>query len=196
MRTMSWVMGVWLVGLAALTAAAGEDFYVVKVKGLDKRVAIQVMSMAEFKALEAAIKVEQKFLPKAIAEVGKEWREDDFNKKSPYIGNKLNPRAIMSAMKYSSQEKASDALTKAEELQAKKDDREFSKKIGKSKDQIRLESDLMTVSALVQTKLDALIAAGGKADTKAAPAPAKEGAPAMEVPGGAKVNAAVEKFNK
>lgn len=194
MRTMSWVMGVWLVGLAALTAGAGEDFYLVKVKGLDKRAVIQVMSTAEFKALEAAIKLEQKYLPKAIAEAGKEWREDDFNKKSPYVGNKLSARTIMSAMKYSSQEKASDALTKAEDLQAKKDEREFSKKAGKSKDQIRLESDLMTVSALVQTKLDALIAAGGKADAKAAPA--KEGAPAMEVPGGAKVNAAVEKFNK
>jgi len=197
MSAWKWVMGVMAIILTSLTVQAGDDFYIVKVKGLDKQTDMKTMSAKEYKALEEEIKLEQKYLPVAVAEAAKEWRADEFNKGIPFAGNKLVPRSIMMATKYSSSEKAEEALSKIEELQSKKGDRESKKKTTKSKDKLskeaKQENDLMAAVAAVQPKLDALIAKGGAGEAKAE---AKGGAAGVEAPGGAKVNAAVEKAIK
>lgn len=193
MRAMNWMMGLLIVGLTVLTVQAGEEFYLVKIKGLDKQMEVQSMGATEYKALEAAVKLEQKVFPEAVAEAGKEWRADELNKKTPFAGNKLSPRSIVSAAKYSSSEKATEALTKYEDQQAKKEEREFKKKAAvKSKEQLKQEADLMSAAALVKTKLDAKVAKAAPG----APAEVKGVAAGVEAPGGAKVNAAVDKAAK
>lgn len=188
MSMWKWIVGVVAFGVVSLTVQAGEDFYLVKVKGFDKQVETEVISAAEFKALESAIKLEQKLLPKAVAEAGKEWRADEFNKGIPFAGNKVTPRIIMSATKYASQDKANEALTKFEDLQSKKAERDSKKKTEKTKEQLKQEGDLAAVAAVVKNKLEELSAKGGADD--------KGGAAGVEAPGGAKVNAAVEKVRK
>jgi hypothetical protein len=125
-----------------------------------------------------------------VAEAAKEWRADELNKGVPFLGNRLAPRTIMTSMKYSTSEKADEALSKYEDLQSKKAEREFNKNKktkGKGKDKDNKDADLQAALDLVQPKLDALIAKAGGAGGKDA---------ALEVPGGAKVGAAVEKAGK
>ena len=197
MRAWKWITGMGIVVLTSLTVQAGDEYYLVKIKGLDKQTEMKTMSAAEYKALEASIKLEQKYLPQAIAEAAKEWRTDEFNKGIPFVGNKVVPRSILMATKYSTSAKADEALSKIEELQSKKDEREFKKKTTKSKDKLskeaKSENDILAAVAVVQPKLDALIA---KAGTPEAKADAKGVAAGVEAPGGAKVNAAVDKAGK
>ncbi|MEI7881385.1 MAG: hypothetical protein WCI95_10985 [bacterium] len=195
MSQWKWILGMLAVVVTSVTvhAAAAEEYYIVKIKGLDKQLETTSMSAAEYKALDAAVKLEQKFFTAAVAEAAKEWRADELNKGVPFMGNKLAPRTIMMATKYSSSEKASEALTKIEEMQAKKEEREFKskKRTNKSKEQSQQESDILTAAALVKPKLDAMISkAGGNA------ADAKGAAAGVAAPGGAKVNAAAEKVAK
>ncbi|MEI8139663.1 MAG: hypothetical protein WCI03_07335 [bacterium] len=188
----------WMLGMVAFVAtsltvqAASEEFYFVKTKGLDKQIEVKTMSATEYKALEAVIKLEQKYLPAAVAEAAKEWRADELNKGTPFLGNRLTPRTILTSMKYSTSEKAEEALSKYEELQSKKEEREFKKNKtkGKGKDKDNKDADLQAALDLVQPKLDALIAKAGGAGG------GKDAAPGLEVPGGAKVGAAVEKVGK
>jgi len=198
MSTWKWIFGMLAVVMASFTAQAGEEYYLVKIKGFDKQIEMTSMSATEYKALEAAVKLEQKYFMAAVAEAAKEWRADELNKGVPFMGNKLTPRTIMMATKYSSSEKATEALSKIEEMQSKKDERDFKskKRTTKPKDQIKQESEIMTAAALVKTKLDAMIskAGGNAADAKGADA--KKVAAGVEAPGGAKVNAAVEKVAK
>lgn len=192
MSVSKWFSGVVVVlGTVLSVQAAGDDAYLVKIKGLDKTEQAQVMTVAEYKAFDATIKVEQKLFSQAVATATKEWRADEFNKGIPFAGNKLMARRIISATKYPSSEKASDALTKYEDMQAKKEEREFKKKTSKSKEQLKLEGEIMTASGIVQKKLDELVAKG-----PAAGADAKGAAAGGEAPGGAKVNAALEKAIK
>ena len=193
MNLGKWIAGILVVVLTSLTVQAGDDFYLVKIKGLDKQTELKTMSGKDYKALEAAIKLEQKYLPQAVAEAAKEWRADEFNKGIPFGGNKLTPRSVMMATKYSSSEKAEEALSKIEELQAKKDERESKKKTTKSKDKLskeaKQENEIQAAVAVVQPKLDALIAKAGTPEAKGV-------AVGVEAPGGAKVNAAVDKAGK
>lgn len=184
MRISKWVVGMVAVVVMGLAVQAGEETYLVKIKGLDKQTEMQVLTAAEYKALEATLKLEQKFFPAAIAQVAKEWRADEFNKGISFPGGKLSPRTIMTATKYSSPDKASEALAKIEEMQSKKEDREFKKKALKSKEQLKLESEIRSAMDLVKPALDALVAGKGG------------GAAGVEAPGGAKVNAAVDKAAK
>lgn len=183
---------VGLVGLcmAVMTVkAAGEDAYLVKVKGLDKSIQVQVMTAAEYKAFDATIKLEQKLFPQALAAAAKEWRADELNKGVPFLGNKLMARSIAGATKYPSADKASDALTKYEDMQAKKEEREIKKKSTKSKEQTKAEGDVLNTASVVQKKLDELVARTTGADAKGAAAGA-------EAPGPAKDNADGEKAAK
>lgn len=188
MSAVKWVVGMAVVVLTASRIQAGDESYLVKVKGLDKEVEMQVMTAAEYKALDAAIKAEQKIFPQVVAQAGKEWRADEFNKKAPFLGSKLAPRAIMETKKFPSAEKASEALAKYEDMQAKKEERELNnkkKKAAKSKEQVKMEADIRAVADLVKRKLEEAVAKGGVVGE------AKGGA-ALEA-GGAKVNAAVDK---
>ena len=193
MSIWKWMMGVVMVVSFSLTVQAAEEFYLVKSKGLDKQVEMKVMSAAEYKELETTIKLQTKYVPAAITEAAKEWRADELNKGVPFPGNKVSAPLIISTAKFSSSEKATAELTKYEDMQAKKDEREAKKAKTKSKDQsakeVKQESELRAAAELIKPKLEALIAKGGAAGAKGAGAD-------LEAPGGAKVNAAVDKVGK
>jgi len=191
MNAWKWMMGIMMVFALSLTVQAADDYYLVKMKGLDKQTEMKVMSVAEFKELETTIKLETKFLPTAVAEAAKDWRADELNKGVPFPGNKVSAPMIITSTKFSSSEKANAELTKYEELQAKKEEREA--KQPKSKDvaskEAKQASERRAAAELIKPKLEALIAKSGAAGAKGAEAN-------MDVPGGAKVNAAVDKVGK
>ncbi len=183
MSAQKWFVGVLGVIMTASIVCAGEEFYLVRLKGYDKQVEVSLMSAAEFKVLDSEIKLETKLFPKAVADAGKEWRADELNKGIPFAGNKLSPRLIMGSTKYSSNDKATEALSKYDELQSKKTEREFKKKkVEKSKAQSKQDSETAAAAEIVKAKLASMIAKGAKAGTDV-----------EEDLGGAKVGAAVNK---
>ncbi|MEI6562992.1 MAG: hypothetical protein WCO42_01650 [bacterium] len=194
MNMMRSIVGAVTVSLSAIMAhAAGEAAYLVKITGFDRKPEVQVMSAADYKAFEKTIKAEQRYFSEAVSQVAKEWRADELNKGIPFAGNKLVPRAIVgTAEKYISLDRANEALSKIEEQQAKREERELKTKKNKtpSKDQLKKDSELSQAAELVKVKLDDMIAKGttpGTGVQNAAP-----GANNMEA-GGVKLNAAANK---
>ncbi len=187
MNAARWIFMLAIVVFAAGKVAAGDDYYLVKVTGSDRKVETLSMPGTEFKELEKTIKLEQKFFQKAVSQVAKEWRADELNKGIPFPGAKLSPRVIAGSQKFSSQEKAEEQLSKTEEQEAKRAEREAKKKQHrrKPKDGGAKEKELERAAELVTAKVEELIAAkaGGGAGKDAAELDA----------GGAKVGVGIDK---
>ncbi len=177
-KIMPWIMGVVITGMFAGAGSARAEgasaCYIVKTMGFDRKIATEMMSEAEFKALEKNIKLEQRYFPKAVALVGKDWRADELNKKIPFPGNMLKPRNIMMAQKYPSSEKAVEQLTKLENMEAKKAEQESNSR-GRGSASLKdpkKDANLAMAGGLVKIKLDILVANGGLEPGAAKPAEA------------------------
>ena len=166
-----WLVGVVMAGMFAgagfVRAEEGGACYIVKTTGYDRKIVTEMLPEAEFKALEKVIKLEQKYFPKAVALAGKEWRADEMNKKIPFPGNVLKARAIMASQKFPSAEKAGEQMTKIENQEARKAERQAEleknsrgRGVTSLKDP-KKEGNIALAIDLVKTKLDALVAGGG-----------------------------------
>ncbi len=166
-----WLVGVVMVGMFAgagfVRAEGGSACYIVKTTGYDRKIVTEMLPEAEFKAFEKTIKLEQKYFPKAVALAGKEWRADEMNKKIPFPGNVLKARAIMASQKFPSAEKAGEQMTKIENQEARKAERQAEleknsrgRGVTSLKDP-KKEGNIALAIDLVKTKLDALVAGGG-----------------------------------
>ncbi|MEI6787554.1 MAG: hypothetical protein WCL49_03650 [bacterium] len=188
-----WIIGVVITGMLAGTGSAwaegGTACYVVKTMGFDRKIVTEMMPEADFKALEKTIKLEQQFFPKAVALAGKDWRADEMNKKIPFPGNMLKARTIMASQKFPSAEKAGEQMTKYENQEAKKAERQAElEKNSRGRGATALkdskkEGNIALAIDLVKAKVDALVAGGGSEPGAAGPAEA----------GGAKVEADAKK---
>lgn len=164
-----WLVGVvvagMFVGAGFVRAEEGSARYIVKTTGYDRKIVMEILPEAEFKALEKTIKLEQKYFPKAVALAGKDWRADEMNKKIPFPGNMLKPRNIMMAQKFPSAEKAEEQLTKLENTEARK--------VAVSQKDPKKEGNLALAVDVVKIKLDTLVANGGIEPGVAKPAEAE-----------------------
>ena len=64
-----WIVGMMAVVVTSLAAQAADPYFCVKIKGVDKEISMEVMPAADFKTLENAIKLEQKYFPKIIEKI-------------------------------------------------------------------------------------------------------------------------------
>lgn len=163
-----------LVVMAVATVRAGEEGMLVKVVGMDHKAEWQTMSENDFKTLEKTLKLEQKVFSKAVENAGKEWRTDELNKGIPFPGGRLMPRTISTSQPFPSLEKAEAQLSKIQDQEAKKLEKQAEKDKNakgkpKSKDQDKKEAEVVRAIDLVQAKLMELVAkAGGDTNAMAA----------------------------
>lgn len=197
MKTLRW-LSVLAVGLVAVAAWAGEEGYLVKVVGCDRKTEWQTMSETDFKSLEKIMKLEQKFFPKAVELAGKDWRTDELNKGITFPGSRLACRSIMTAQPFPSLEKAEAQLNRLQDQEARKLEKQLEKdkKAGvkkvKTKSQDAKEAETMRAMDLVQAKLMELVGkAGGDTNAMAseirAPLAVEEKGDAKGVKAGEKV---------
>lgn len=83
--------------IAMLAAACvhGEMLYVVKITDFVKNAEFKAMTAAEKNELQKQIQAETKIFPKVMAQLEKEWKEDDLSKDEPFPKTKLSPRKMM-----------------------------------------------------------------------------------------------------
>jgi hypothetical protein len=159
-----------LAGLMVGSVRAGDDAYLVKVAGFDRKAEWEAMSETDFKTLEKNIRLEQKYFSKALELAAKEWRADELNKGVTFQGSRISPRAIMQKDKYASLDKASAVLGRMQDQEAKKalGKKTGSSKKGKGTGAEMKEIQLDQAIALLKSKLDDLVAkAGGTANAVA-----------------------------
>lgn len=148
-----------------------EGYVLVKTQDMTKKTTTEVMSDTEFKALEKAIQMENRYFQQALQLAAKAWREDELNKGTPFAGSRLMPRKIVGSVeKFSDQEKAQKKLTAIEDMESRKEERAREREIAnkggkakKSKEELIKEFDrenaLMSAAEAVKAKLDELISA-------------------------------------
>lgn len=188
---------------AALLPVTGlaEGYVVVKIQDMCKKTTTEVMSDTEFKALEKALQLENRYFQQALQSAAKQWREDEMNKGTPFAGSRLMPRKIVgSAERFSNKEKAQQKLTAIEEMETKKQFRAREKEIAnkevkkKTKEELARESDrenaLSSAAEVVKAKLDEIVGA------KATGAPAAGAAGGVNPPAKAPDAAAKEAGQK
>lgn len=177
-----------ILGLVAACCAVGpvrggESSYLVRTAGFDRKVEMQTMSEAEYKAFAQTIKLEQKYFAKAVSLVAKDWRADELNKGIVFPGSRLVARNIMGAQRFASQEKADEQLSKYQDQEAKKLEREAAhdkrgnqrNRNNKSKtSQEMKEAELTRAADQVKAKLEELIAKAGGGSSEGAAAPAAD----------------------
>ena len=182
MKMHGLVLGLVAACFAAGTVRGGESCYLVKTAGFDRKVEMQTMSESEYKAFSQTIKQEQKYFSKALAIVARDWRADELNKGIAFPGSRLVTRTIMGAQKFASQEKADEQLSKYQDQEAKKLEREAAhekrnpqrnKNKSKSAQEMK-EAELTRAADQVKAKLEELIAKAGGGASEGAPAAAAD----------------------
>ncbi len=176
MNISRWMAGIVLAGLMVGSVRAGEDAYLVKVVGFDRKAEWEALSETDFKTLEKNIKLEQKNFSKALELAAKEWRADELNKGVTFQGSRIAPRAIMQKDKYASLDKASAVMARMQDQETKKatGKRAVSPKKGKGAGAEMKEIQLDQAIALLKSKLDDLVAKAGGVANAVAP-DAKDG---------------------
>lgn len=150
---------------AAQPAAPAEESFLVKIKGMDGQVSMEVMNTEEKKKIEKDLQLEQRYFSDVVRKVGQEWTADESNKGIPYPGFRLFPRRLITSERFPSREKAEKQLSMYEERDSKKS---APKPAGKNDKAAEKEAQLSRAMDLVKSRLDEVIA------TKTAPAPTPE----------------------
>lgn len=195
-------MAMWMMAGSVCSGAIGEEAcYIVKIMGYDRKIEVVTMPESEFKNFDKALKQEQKVFPKALAIVAKEWRADELNKGIAFPGVSLKPRTLVTSQKFPSAAKAEEQLSKLEDQEARKLERQAEREKGnpqggKGKKDSKKEEIIAQAASMLKAKMDELMAgAGGEAAAGegakveaggAAPGAAEKGAKAEKVEKGEK----------
>ena len=183
MNVKHWILGVVAGVVLAGPVVAGDEFYLIKIVNYDRKRDVMTMSAEEFKTLEKNLKYEEKFFPKAVSDVAKDWRADELNKGIPFPGGRLSPRTVLAAQKFPSQEKADAQLSRYQDQEAKKAERAAERekndrskvKKTKNKSDLAREEETTRAADLVKAKVGEYLVKAGLTVAETAPAKGEEG---------------------
>lgn len=111
-----------------------ERVRIVRVTDMAGNTELQIMNAADYKALQAEIKEEQKVFAKFLQQAKKEWAANEELSKFPFPGNKIKPRSAKQVgMEFANEEKAGQKKDKLDERAAEKLTKETEKEEARMK---------------------------------------------------------------
>ena len=149
-----------------------EPMIIAKITTFDKWCEYRQLTQKEFTDIENQLKIEEKFMAKAISAAQKEWNAAEDTKNTRFPVSTVVTRRISAVGRFTDQGKARDKLSallskQKEDQQAEAQNDSAKQKdmsVGQKAKAIRREGDYQSALKLIQTKLEEIMA---KKDEKA-----------------------------